>query len=92
MTAITDGKWIADLGAMTCRNIESRVVVGFHKRGNTFEGKLRDMPTGLLEKWAALVECGEKHIRQAVEEAEVVFLRAWFEAGIKNCMAIKKHK
>jgi hypothetical protein len=72
MTAITDGKWIADLGAMTCRNIESRVVVGFQKRGKTIEGKLQDMPVDLLEKWAAL-ECGEKHIRQAVEEAEEVF-------------------
>jgi hypothetical protein len=83
MTTIIDGKWIADLGAMTCRNIESRVVVGFHKRGNTFEGKLQDMPTDLLEKWAAL-EHGEKHIRQAVEEAEGVFLRAWFEAEIEK--------
>jgi hypothetical protein len=39
------------------------------------------MPVDLLEKWASM-EHGEKHIRQAVEEAEEVFLRAWFERKI----------
>jgi hypothetical protein len=64
MISITGGKWIADLGAMTCRNIESRIVVGFKQKDKIFEGKLQDMPVELLEKWAALPN-GEGRIRQA---------------------------
>jgi hypothetical protein len=83
MINITDGKWVADLGAMICLNIENRIVVSFKQNGNILEGKLQDMPVNLLEKWAALPQ-GEKYIRQAVEEAEEVFLRAWLEAKIKD--------
>jgi hypothetical protein len=83
MTSITDGKWIADLGAMTCRNVENRVIVGFRKKGKTFEGKLQDMPVDLLEKWAALPD-GERHIRQAVEEAEGSFYGHGLKAGLKR--------
>jgi hypothetical protein len=78
MIRITDGKLIADLGAMTCRNIENGIVVSFIQKGNIFEGKLQDMPFELLGTWAALPD-GERKIRRAVEEAEEVFLRAWFE-------------
>jgi hypothetical protein len=83
MINITDGKWIADLGAMTCRNIENGIVVSFIQKNKIFEGKLQDMPFELLEKWAALPD-GEKRIRQAVEEAEEVFLRVWFERQIEK--------
>jgi hypothetical protein len=83
MISITTGKWIADLEAMTCRNIENRIVVTFTRKGKTFEGKLQDMPAELLERWAVLPG-GEKYIRQAVEEAEEVFLRAWIEGRIEG--------
>jgi hypothetical protein len=83
MITITDGKWIADLGAMTCRNVENRLVVCFQKRGKAFEGTLQDVPVELLGLWAALPD-GERRIRQAVEEAEEVFLRAWFEARVER--------
>jgi hypothetical protein len=83
MISITDGKWIADLGAMACRDIENRIVVTFTRNGKAFEGKLQDIPVKLLEEWAALPD-GEKYIRQAVEEAEEVFLRAWFETQIEK--------
>jgi hypothetical protein len=79
MIRITDGKWIADLGAMTCRNIENRMVVAFKQKGNIFEGKLQDMPFELLGTWAALPD-GERNIRQAEE----VILRAWFETKIEK--------
>jgi hypothetical protein len=82
MITITDGTWIADLGSMTCRNVENWIVVGFQKKGNTFEGKLQDIPVELLEEWAALPN-GEQRIRQAVEEAEELFLQAWFEKQIE---------
>jgi hypothetical protein len=50
MITITDGTWIADLGSMTCRNLENRITVTFRRRGKTFEGKLDDMP---VELWKA---------------------------------------
>jgi hypothetical protein len=79
MIAITDRKWIADLGAMMCRNIESRVVVGFYPKEKTFEAKLQDMSVELMKSWADLPN-GEGCIRQAVE----VFLRTWFETDIEK--------
>jgi hypothetical protein len=36
MISITDGKWIADLGVMTCRSIEKGLVVAFKRKGETF--------------------------------------------------------
>jgi hypothetical protein len=83
MITITDGTWIADLGSMTCRNLENRITVTFRRRGKTFEGKLDDMPVELMESWAALPN-GEQYIQRAVEEAEEVFLRAWFEGRIER--------
>jgi hypothetical protein len=83
MIRITDGKWIADLGNMSCRNIENRIAVTFTRRGKAFVGKLQDMPVELLERWAALPD-GERRIRRVVEEAEDVFLRAWLERKIEQ--------
>jgi hypothetical protein len=42
-----------------------------------------DMPMDLMERWAALPH-GEQCIRQAVEEAEEVFLRALYESQIEK--------
>jgi hypothetical protein len=83
MISITNGKWIADLGSMTCRNIENRMVVGFKRQGDFFSGAVEDMPLDLLATWARSPE-GMESIRRAVEEAEEVFLRAWFEAQTEN--------
>jgi hypothetical protein len=73
MITITNEKWIADLGAMMCRNIENRIVAGFERKGKTLEGTLRDKPVELLESWAALAD-GERKIQRAVEQAEEVFM------------------
>jgi hypothetical protein len=83
MISITDGKWIADVGNMTCRNIESRIVVVMQKKGDVFEGKIQDMPLGLMEKWAG-ERHGERRIQVAVMEAEEVFMRAYFEGKIEK--------
>jgi hypothetical protein len=83
MISITNGKWIADLGSKTCRNIENRMVVGFKRQGDFFSGAVEDMPLNLLAAWAGSPE-GVERIRRAVEEAEEVFLRAWFESGIEK--------
>jgi hypothetical protein len=49
MIRITDGKWIADLGAMMCRNIENGIVVSFIQKDKILEGKLLDMPLNCWE-------------------------------------------
>ena len=61
MVTITNGEWIADLGALTCRNINTQMVVEFEKYGRTFRGKMRDMPIELMSQWAAL-ENGDRLI------------------------------
>jgi hypothetical protein len=80
VAAIMSGKWIADLKAMTCRNIENGVVVVFEKNGGALQGKIKDIDVVLINKWAGEPH-GERRIRVMVEEAEEVFLRAYFEAG-----------
>jgi hypothetical protein len=83
MVNIANGNWIADLGAMTCRNIENGAVVAFKRKGKIIEGEIKDMPIEIIERWAALPN-GEERIRRMVEEAEEVFLRAWFESRIER--------
>jgi hypothetical protein len=83
MIRITDGKWITDLGNMTCRNIENRVVVAFERNGKMVRGKIQDIPADVLAQWAGEAQ-GERCIQHMVEEAEEVFLRVWFERGIEK--------
>ena len=78
MITITSGEWIADLGTMTCRNINNKIVVAFEKKGKTIIGKINDMPIELMEQWAAIPH-GENNIKKAVMEAEEIFLKAYFE-------------
>ena len=88
MVTIAQGEWIADLGAMLCRNINNGITVCFERHKKTFLGKIRYMPVELMEQRAMLAN-GEKLIQNAVMEAEEVFLRAYVESciernGIKN--------
>jgi len=83
MVTIANGEWIADLGNLTCRNINTQMVVEFEKCGRTFRGKMRDMPIELMSQWAAL-ENGDRLIINAITEAEEVFLRALAESRIEK--------
>ena len=76
MINITNEDWIVDLDKMTCRNRVSKIVVSFKKSGNTLIGKLQDAPLKLFKKWAADPQ-GEDCIKNAVTEAEEVFLREY---------------
>ena len=80
MVTITNGEWIADLRAMTCRNIINNIVVEF---GKDLNGKIKDIPMSLFTKWSADPH-GERNIQKAVMEAEEVFLRAYYENDIKK--------
>ena len=75
MTA-TNGKWIPDIDNLTCWNEDNCIEVVFERRGNTFVGKLNDMPDNLMDAWASDPN-GSSYIRQAVTEAEEAFLQAY---------------
>ena len=83
MITIADGEWIADLGTMTCRNINNNIVIVFEKSGIGVNGKIKDVPMDLFTKWAADPH-GERKIQQVVMEAEEVFLRAYFESDMEK--------
>ncbi|MDR2729805.1 MAG: hypothetical protein LBB81_02785 [Treponema sp.] len=75
--------WVADLETMTCRNANPRMVVEFHKRGETYIGKIRDIPVEIMNKWAKLWY-GDYIIKNVVLEAQEVFLQAYSERDIEN--------
>ena len=69
MKKITNGEWIADLGAMTCWNINSRIVICFEKKRGVISGKLKNIPIRLFVQWAMEPHV-ERMIQKAVMEAE----------------------
>jgi hypothetical protein len=79
MINITQGEWIADLGAMKCRNYIKNIIVKFESNGNELVGKLDVVPEELLAQWADEYD-GEKHVEKTLIDAEEVFLRAYFES------------
>jgi hypothetical protein len=81
MIEIANGEWIADLGAMVCRNISNKIDVEFEGEGKNVTGKIKDMPMDLFTKWAEKPD-GERLIQKAVLEAEEVFLTAFFESQL----------
>jgi hypothetical protein len=83
MPTITSGKWIADLGAMKCRNIFNNIVVVFEKKGKALIGKIEYIPMELFARWAEKPD-GEKYVEKAVTEAEEVFTRAYIENDIET--------
>ena len=83
MIEIINGEWIADLGAKKCRNLLNGVVVVFKKRGRFYQGKVEYIPDGLMAEWASGLN-GARKIEKAVMEAEVVFMRAFFQNDIEK--------
>ena len=83
MITITGGEWIADLGAMKCRNYHNGIVVTFEKSGKFYQGKIEHIPIELMTKWANRTD-GARKIQNAVMEAEEVFMRAFFESDIEK--------
>jgi hypothetical protein len=84
MTGISDGKWIIDFDAMTCRRVGYGVVVSIEKTGDSFRGKIQDMPVELMEKWACDPD-GEWKLKEMVVEAEAVFTSAYNVKPQSSC-------
>ena len=78
MDTVLQGEWVVDLGAMTCFNINFKIIVAFENRENTLSGKLKYIPMSLFAQWAA-EPLGLRRIQNTVKEAEGVFLRTYFK-------------
>jgi hypothetical protein len=78
MLRIVDDEWLVDTEAMLCSNSFTKIVVGFTKNGETYVGKIKDMPMELTIRLAKLKD-GDKLIQKAVLDAEEIFNREMFE-------------
>jgi hypothetical protein len=68
---------------MTCKNTTNNIVVIFEKLGINLAGKIKILPLELINKWT-VEKNGEANIRNAVKEAEEVFLRAYKKDNYEN--------
>jgi len=78
MLRIIDDKWLVDTEALVCRNNLTKIVVGFERSGETYTGKIKDMPLELTARLAKMKN-GELLLEKAVLDAEEVFLKEMFE-------------
>jgi hypothetical protein len=69
-------EWIADLEAMTCRNINTKIIISFEKQGESVSAKIDYIPLEMLRTWALTKEV-RINMRKAIMEAEDVFLKAY---------------
>ena len=77
MAAKTTGNWLVDLHNLTCRNIETRIIISFVKKGAVFSGTIKYIPIELADKWTADSNKEEK-LKKTIIEAEEVFFHAYF--------------
>jgi len=76
MVSHASDEWVADIESMTCVNTKNNIIVEFEKTENIFEGKIKNIPLELVKKWTSEKQC-EKNIKNAVKEAEEIFLREY---------------
>jgi len=78
MNNIPNNGWIADLETITCRNIDTGIVVIFEKKRNIFLPRIKDIPVDIFEKWVYMNN-EETEKAKIIEEAEDVFMKAFIE-------------
>jgi len=76
-------EWVADVVTMTCKNTANNIVVLFEKLGKTLTGKIINLPLELINKWA-VEKTVERNIRNALKEAEEIFLKAYSNNNYEN--------
>jgi hypothetical protein len=84
MDLIESGEWIADLGAMTCRNYTWNITVAFEKQGEAIIGKMSDVPGSLIKKCGSSKN-GNKVMNKILKEAEEVFLMVYYGNELDKC-------
>jgi len=77
MLMIVDDEWLVDTEAMLCSNSLTKIVVGFVRNGETYIGKIKDMPMELTTRLAKMKN-GDKLLQKAVMDAEEVFMKEMF--------------
>jgi hypothetical protein len=77
------GAWKVNLPEMTCKNSFSKVEVEFAQNRKGFGGRIKYMPMELLEKCAER-QYGEYYIREAIMDAQIAFLRAYYREDLKK--------
>jgi len=82
MLKIVDDEWLVDTEAMICSNSLTKIVVGFVRNGETYIGKIRDMPLELMVRLAKMKD-GDLLIKKVVLDAEEVFLKKLYEKKSK---------
>jgi len=76
MNNISKNGWVADLDTMTCRNINTNIVVDFGEDLNIFFPHIIDIPVDISEKWAQM-DNEENEKEKVITEAEDVFINAF---------------
>jgi len=76
MIEIVDGKWIADLGKMTCKNVVDDITLEFDEVDGQIYSNLTDLTAETI--WEGHISPDEdKFYDKIMEEGERVFLKAY---------------
>jgi len=81
MNIIPKEGWIADLETMTCRNINTGIVLIFERKRKILLPKINDIPVEFLEIWEKMKDDEKEKI---ISEAEDVFMNAFIENDINK--------
>jgi len=76
MNIIPKEGWVADLKTMTCRNINTGIVVTFERKKKILLPKINDIPVEFMEIWEKMKNEEKEKI---ISEAEDVFMNAFIE-------------
>jgi len=87
MLRIVDDEWLVDTEALICSNNLTKIVVSFTKSGETYIGKIKDMPMELMARLAKMKN-GDKLLQKTVLDAEEVFRKEMYvtneEVGMRK--------
>ena len=78
MLTIVDDEWLVDTEAMLCSNSLIKIVVGFVRNGETYIGKIKDMPLELTVRLSKMKD-GDLLLKKTVLDAEEIFNKEMFE-------------
>jgi hypothetical protein len=82
MVTIIDDEWVVDTEALICRNILTEIVVGFERRGETYFGRIKNIPLKLTASLAKMND-GNLLLQKAILDAEEIFNKEMFEMNEK---------
>jgi len=82
MVTIIDDEWLVDTKAMICSNNLTKIVVEFKRSGETFIGKIKEMPFELTVRLSKMKD-GDLLLKKAVLDAEEIFIKEIFEKNEK---------